>query len=377
MKFVVLHYPFIAKYRIPIFTLLNKSKKYKYEFWADEKSSDKYLITETEGLSLKKIKMKEMKIPLFHKSFEWQPGAIKSILYENMDAYIVLGNPNSLSTWICVFIAKLKKVPVFMWSHGYIKDEKGLKAVIRKLFYSLANRHLLYGNRAKNIMMKKGFDENILHVVYNSLDYSTQSFLRESLNYEDRVNIRKKLSFNENSIVLIAIGRLMKKLKLKLLINAIKMAQIKNLDINLIIVGDGEEKKDLVKEVAELKIEKRIYFYGACHDEKILATLYNAVDYSIVMGKVGLAAMHSLAYGIPMITHNNLNSHFPEVESIVDGKTGFLFEEDNLLDFISKIKPIEYRGYFYNACITMIEMFYTPEKQQIYIEQALSLELQK
>ena len=55
-------------------------------------------------------------------------------------------------------------------------------------------------------------------------------------------------------------------------------------------------------------------------------------------GNVGLNCMHSLAYGVPVLTHDNLQFHGPEVEAIVPGKTGLLFEHNNYLDLLAKIK---------------------------------------
>lgn len=367
-KKIVIHYPFIAKYRMAIFNLLNNSKTFDYEFWAGQNNTDKFLLTETEGLNFKDTNFTEIKVPFLNKKLEWQKNALKYCLKEDFDLYIILGNPNSLTVWLCVLIAKLRKIPILMWSHGYLKDETGIKSVIRKFFYKLANGHLLYGNRAKNIMIKKGFIEKELHPIYNSLDYETQKTFRENLNYQDRTSIRENLQIEENSIVLIVIGRLMKKLKIEQILESIKNSP-KN--INLIIVGDGPEKNNLQNLTNTYKIQNKVIFYGSCHKEDELSKLYNASDYSVVMGKVGLAAMHSLAYGIPMITNNNLDEHFPEIEAIIDEKTGFYFKENNLDDFISKINFIPYRSKIYDDCIKLIETYYTPDKQFELIENSI------
>lgn len=292
----------------------------------------------------------------------------KILLKENFDLYIILGNPNSLTVWLCVLIAKLRRIPILMWSHGYLKDETGIKSIIRKNFYKLAEGHLLYGNKAKNIMIKKGFKEEYLHTIYNSLDYEIQKKYRENLNYEDRLKIRKSLNIEENSITLIVIGRLMKKLKIEQILESIKNSKK---SINLIIVGDGPEKNNLENLVKTYQIQNKVIFYGACHNEEELSKLYNASDYSVVMGKVGLAAMHSLAYGIPMITNDNLDEHFPEIEAIIDNQTGFYFKENDLEDFISKVKVIPYRSNFYENCIKLIETYYTPNRQFELIENSV------
>jgi len=368
MKKILIHYPFIAKYRMPIFSLLNQSKKFKYEFWADESNNDKYLLTENKGLNFKQTSFHQIDIPILKKSLEWQPTAIKNILSSSVDVYIVLGNPNSLSTWICVLVANLRQIPVAMWSHGYLSDEGGIKGFIRKLFYKLSDYHLLYGNKAKGIMINKGFKEEKIHVIYNSLDYEKQKYYREKLDYNNRLQTRKKYGFYENSIVLLVVGRLMKKLKIDQLLTALSKS---NKDVKLFIIGDGPAKEDLELLSTRLRVRDKVVFYGACHDEEQLSRLFNASDYSVVMGKVGLSAMHSLAYGIPMITNNNIDEHFPEIEAVIEGETGFYFAENNIDDFESKLRSLPYRGEIYKNCITIIEKCYTPEVQFKLIENAI------
>lgn len=371
-KKIVIHYPFIASYRIPIFTLLKNSQNYTFDFWAAEKGANKFLLSTTGNLNVVNTPLKLIKIPFTNKKLEWQPNAIKNIFTNKIDVYIVLGNPHSISTWLCLIFAKLKNTPTFIWSHGYLKEENGIKGFIRKYFYKLGSMHLLYGNNAKKIMLKKGFKEKELYVIYNSLDYEKQKFHREQLTYEDRLETRNKYNINENSITIVTIGRLVKKFKLEQVIESIKILKDKGIDANLIIIGDGEERENLENLVKSFNIIDKVTFYGACHEEEEISKLYNAADYSVVMGSIGLAAMHSLAYGIPVITNNNMDKHHPEIEAIIDNKTGFYFEENNLDDFITKLKPIQYRSEISKNCINMIENYYTPEIQKKLIENALN-----
>jgi glycosyltransferase involved in cell wall biosynthesis len=371
MKNVIVHYPFIARYRMPIFNLLNKSEKFNFEFWADEKSNDEFLLTDRGELRFKKINLKHIRIPLINKIIEWQPSAIKYISKNSIDIYIVLGNPNSISTWLCVLISRIRKIPVLMWSHGFLKDEGGVKGFVRKFFYKLANGHLLYGDNAKKLMLKYKFKNAQLHVIYNSLDYRKQRLYRDKLSYDDCLKVRNQYGLSENSIVLIIIGRLLPKLKIQDVIQSVYVQRELGNDVALIIIGDGAEKEILQTLVMKFEIQDKIIFYGACHKEEDLSKLYNASNYSIVMGKVGLSAMHSLAYGIPMITNDNMNEHFPEIEAVIDGETGFYFRDNDIEDFQSKLRPIPYRGIMYRNCIDIIEENYTPERQILFIENAL------
>jgi glycosyltransferase involved in cell wall biosynthesis len=189
---------------------------------------------------------------------------------------------------------------------------------------------------------------------------------------EDRLQTRKALGVPSDAVLLISIGRLMTKLKLDQAISAIKQVQDQGRNVYLLIVGDGPESENLRRLAESTGVSHKVIFFGACHDEDRLAKLFNAADITVVMGKVGLSAMHSLGYGIPLLTNDRLDEHFPEIEAVVEGKTGWYFSNDNIDDFISKIRPVDYRGSIYRSCIEVIERAYTPECQKRFIEDALA-----
>ena len=374
---IVIQYPFITLYRITIFQKLSRSSVYDYTFWAGKAAPDKFLKSafNDSGLNVEEIPLSTFRIPFVNKLFELQFSALLKLLRTRPDVYIILANPNSLSSWLCMAVARIAGSVVLAWSHGFLSDEKGLKGWVRTLFYRLAHGHLLYGNRAKQIMLDKGFDGDRIDVIFNSLDYATQSRLRDALGYADREKTRISLGIDPDALVLISIGRLMSKLKIDQAIQGVRQLNDMGKKTYLLVIGDGPEKQRLTGLTETLKLAKHVVFYGACHNEQELSTLYNAADISVVMGKVGLSAMHSLAYGIPLITNNTLSQHYPEIEAVIDGKTGWYFNEDDIADLIDKlnhIEPLEYRGKYYRNCTAIIETSYTPEMQAHLIQAAIA-----
>jgi len=86
--------------------------------------------------------------------------------------------------------------------------------------------------------------------------------------------------------------------------------------------------------------------------------------------------MHSLGYGVPVVTHSDPARQMPEFEAIVPGVTGDLFEPDNVSDLAEKLDrwtqhprvPEATR----NACLARIEHRYHARSQARAIELALS-----
>ena len=92
-------------------------------------------------------------------------------------------------------------------------------------------------------------------------------------------------------------------------------------------------------------------------------------------GNVGLNCIHSLAYGVPVLTHNNFVYQNPEVEAIVDGETGFFYEYDNFDDMILILKKCINGNHDKKKislkCQKMIVKLYNPKNQAACIANAV------
>jgi glycosyltransferase involved in cell wall biosynthesis len=297
----------------------------------------------------------------------WQTKFLRRTISSKPDLAVLIGEFSVLSNWLSAIILRFKRVPVIMYGHGMYGNESGLKLWLRKSFLKLASGHLLYEKHAKKVLTQQGFDNKKLYVFHNSLDYDVQKETRESL---IKSNPKKPYTFFENSLLptIIFIGRLTPEKKLTTLILLSKRLMEMGIPINLLIIGKGSEQEILELEAEKLLKNQTYHFYGACYDETILGSLIYNADLCVSPGNVGLTAIHSLSYGTPVTTHSNFYQQGPEVESIEEGKTGFLFEQDNLEDLVQKTAlwlntTLEDRGQIRNDCYTVIDDFYNPYKQ--------------
>ncbi|GGZ15423.1 hypothetical protein GCM10007049_04400 [Echinicola pacifica] len=292
----------------------------------------------------------------------WQKGILS--IDNKYSHYILLGEYYCLSTWVFTILRKLQNKKIYFWTHGWYGNESSLKKVVKKLFFNLADGILLYGNHAKELMIKEGFEPKKLHVIYNSLDYNKQFSIRQSLNssplFEDR--------FGNNNKVILFIGRLTKVKRLDQLIELIsncKKAFERNL--NLVIVGTGVEEHSLQTLVEEKGLNDQVWFYGESYNEELNAQLIYNADICVSPGNVGLTAMHSLMYGTPVITHNDYKNQMPEFEAIESGITGDFFQKDNIEDLtnviLNWIDDNENRFVVRERCYNIMDRIYNPDFQ--------------
>jgi len=299
---------------------------------------------------------------LFNKFLVWQTSAMSRSTFNSYDSIIILGEMNILSNWVAALIAKIRSKKIIFWSHGLYGNEGYIKNLFRLTFYRLADYHLTYEKRGRELLIEKGFDGEKIKVIYNSLDFISQT------EFYNKLITFKSNPFNffvNNSLpVLLFSGRLTKSKKIDLLIEAFLKLNEEKSTCNLLIIGDGPEKKNLISK-GDLGIKNAsIVFYGSCYDEiQLGAFFYNSIC-TVSPGNVGLTGIHSFSYGTPVITHDNFKNQMPEVESIVEGVNGFFFKEDDIKSLIeSIIKVLNSKTDFKSNCREVIEKYYNPEYQ--------------
>jgi len=311
--------------------------------------------------------------------FIWQKGLLGHLLKNRYDAVIFLGQMNLLATWVAAPLLRLRGTKVLTWSHGVYGNEGRLKMFVRLTFYRLFQRTMLYGNHAKQIMIRHGFSPENLFVIGNSLDHKTQLLYRK--NDEEERQTRKTVAeqlfpASPDQPIAVFIGRLTPIKKLDLLLKAAAKLKEEGTGINVLIIGSGPEEPALKETARTLKIEPCVCFYGESYEERTLSELISISHVCVSPGDVGLTAMHALVYGTPVITHNRFEYQMPEFEAIEDGITGSFFKFDDIDNLCHCIrnwteKDEEERPHVRCACMKVIDEFYNPAHEASVIMEAL------
>ncbi len=363
-------YNFAQHYRANIFRLI--SEEFDCDFVFGDSMSD----VKKMDYSILRGNITETHTKRLAGGWYYQPKVI-SKLFENYSHYILLGETRAVSTWMFCLIARIifPKKKVYFWSHGWYGKESHLEKIIKKILFHLPNGGIfLYGNYARELMIKEGLDADKLFVIHNSLAYDKQ------------IEIRKKISssgvyhnhFGNDNKNLIFIGRLTKVKRIDLLVHALAMLKEQGQEYNLTLVGDGVEKTSLQNLVNSQNLQKNVWFYGACYDETENAQLIYNADLCVSPGNVGLTAIHSMIFGCPVITHNDFKWQMPEFEVIRPNITGDFFERgsvESLAEVIScwQKKHGELREVVRQACFNEIDTQWTPQFQMEVIRKHLQM----
>lgn len=356
-------------YNAPIYNLIDKELKCDFYFG----NRIPYAIELMKYDSLNGYK-KSLKFICLIGNFYWQKGAV-SLSFRSYEHYILTGEPFCISTWLILILNKLKGKKSYLWTHGWYGNESSVKKIIKRLFFGLSYKVLLYGDYARNLMIEEGFSPEKLITIYNSLDYDKQIQIRQNLK---GTSIYKQ-HFKNQFPVLLYIGRIQSRKKIEMLIVALKELIESKSYCNLILIGNQIDDTNIHELVSIYKLDKYVWFFGSCYDENILGELiYNAVV-CVSPGNVGLTAMHSMVYGTPVITQNNFKSQMPEFEAIEPHNTGDFFIEDSVEDLCCKIKDwisldSELRDSIRQKCYKVIDEKYNPNRQISKLKEAFNLQ---
>lgn len=355
--------------------LFNYAPHYRlfiYKKISDEIGADFYF-GDIRNSSIKKIDYKELKnfikefktLKLF--SFFWLKKSI-SLVLKPYKYYVLTGDPHILSNWVILVLAKIFNKKTFLWTHGWYGRETKTKKIIKKLYFGLADKILLYNERSKFLMINEGFQEKKLIPIYNSLDYDTQKKIRDNLK-EKEVYFEH---FKNASPVLIYIGRIQKSKKIDLLLKSLHRFKLQNNIYNLIIVGANSDEFDTVKTVKDLGLENQVWVYGPSYDDEKNAELIFNANLCVSPGNVGLTAIHSLMFGTPVLTHDNFKNQGPEWECIVEGLNGGFFKENDVDDLMNKIKYYIQYPINRDECYKVIEEKWNPYNQINILKKVLN-----
>ena len=367
---VAVIYHFFAYYREPIIERLARSKVARFVFIADDHDYEHDL---KGGEFSSAVELRPAPTRRLRRSFMWQRGIIGAAAGREFDQLIMLANPYWLATWMAAIIARLRGKRVLFWSHGFLKPPIGLKGFLRNEFLKLAHAHLFYGDRAKIHAVAAGWDPRRVHVVRNSLHLDAQTRARESVTAVAIDALKRQLFKDPSRPVVYCTCRLLPGKRLDLLLDAVAALASEGLRVNTIIVGDGPCKPDLMKTAHDAGLD--VHFEGACYDEARIALLTSAADLTVCPGFVGLTAIHSMVFGVPVISNDRSYETAPEVEAIDPGVTGDLFRSGDVADLTRVMRAwlagSHDRAATRRACIAMVEQGWSPAYQQAIIEMAV------
>ncbi len=236
----------------------------------------------------------------------YQTGLMRQIRTGKYRVMVAEYNPRVLTNLAACLYAKSLGMQFIWWGHG-IRPRTSPKLIpLYQKMASLADAMILYSGPGADQLAELGVPREKMFVAWNAIDI-------------DDINAHAQAWEATTRTRVLYIGRLIAEKKIDLLIRAFALALPKlPPEAKLTLVGEGPERQHLEDVVKELKIESKVEFAGSMYGQADLAPYFNTSWVSVSPGYIGLSAIHSLGYGVPMLVADK-EPHSPEIAAIEDG----------------------------------------------------------
>lgn len=242
--------------------------------------------------------------------------AIRSFGFEIVDAQ------NIQSKFWASLSTSLTRTALVSTLNSWYANEHGTASIKGKVYSAIelltnwSSPHYIVVSKAiYNSLLKAGINSNRITLIHNAVDADLKKMI------EKKIGIRSELKIPLNSILCVALGRLVWAKGYEILVQALTMVNKKNNRIYCLIMGDGELYSSLSKKITQSGLENHIFLYGHCAHSDALSIL-RACD---------IFVMPSRAEGTPVALLEAAALEIPILATKVGGIPELVTDEDALL----------------------------------------------
>lgn len=260
------------------------------------------------------------------------------------DYDIIHAHGNGLFSLIGLMVARKKKIPFVLTFHthfnkythyilkGKIISPKTVDSGMKR-FANMCDGVIAPSEKMKQELISIGVHKPI-KIIPNFID--TDKFKLTTKGF-----LHSKFNIPKDHHILLSVGRLGKEKNFEFIINTFarlaKQAKIaqKNKKVQLVIVGEGNEKQNLLNLVKKLRLQEKVTFTGSI-DINLMPDVYSDADIFVFASTTesqGMVAWEAASVGLPLILVKD-----PSYEDIIeDGVNGFVvpLEKEAFVDKIS------------------------------------------
>jgi glycosyltransferase involved in cell wall biosynthesis len=264
---------------------------------------------------------------LFGERLFWQEGLDIPPTWGHGDVVCINGEPRFLSILPILWKARRRNLGIIWWGHGRSATSVEWRVRIRSKMMNISDVILLYTEReAAEFAVRLDRRKPIIGL-NNTLDPRP---IEEAMSRWPEVRLaefRRNQGIDDRSPLLLFCGRLRSSpsTQLEVALDAVARLAPERRDLRIAIIGDGEARTGLAELADKLGIPDRVVWVGQVYDEQLLAPWFLCATAFVYPGTIGLSLLHAMSYGLPVITHNDVSKHGPEIAALQDGVNGYTF----------------------------------------------------
>lgn len=307
-----------------------------YAYWLDKKYGECYVATPAYpgygdredfpvlryySIPLKQREPYRIGLDLLDINFR---SAIKSIPFDIVHAHCPF-----TSGAVAQQIARKNNIPIVATFHSKFYDD--FKQVLKiDAFAKICTRIVIdFFNRVDQVWtVSKGAADTLheygykgsIEVVSNGTDFVVPENINDIIKKTEQ-----KLNIKENELVFLFVGQHIWQKNIKMIVEALKLVDDRNIPFRMFFVGDGYAKEELKEYVNELGLDDKITLLGKILDRDYLRSLFARADlflFPSVYDNAPIVIREAAAVATPSVVIANSNA----AEGIEDNVNGFLSE---------------------------------------------------
>ena len=255
--------------------------------------------------------------------FFWNFFKLKSLINNDKPDFLIIHLMTSLPIFLSLFMSKNTKIILRISGLPKINFIRHIfwKVFAKRIYKVTCPTKSTYDYMLKRKIFRKEKMEVLRDPIIDLREYRLKKI--EKFNFEEL----------KNKKYIIGIGRLTKQKNFDLMINFFKKISNTYPRLNLVIIGEGENKTRLKKLSINLSLEKRIYFLG--YQKNVFKYLTRAECFILtsLWEDPGFVLVEAALAGVPIIS-----SECPNGPKEIIQNNGFLFQNNNLNDLVIKFR---------------------------------------
>jgi len=305
--------PVLTSYRLPLFNAIAELPNVSFTLYSSVSRSD-------HGLSLDDS---------VHRIFNWNIDKDNNMRRLNIaclkmslkavresDVIVHFADFKFPSLFLCMFFCFFSKTKFFLHGQGGYKRSGLLHKIVYNLSLCFCDGYVCYSQFSK---------KNLENVVVGSL-HKKISVADNFLYVEGReVKVKGK--------DVLYIGRLRDGCGIELLLQSALIVGLK-----VRVIGGGDEI--FIKKL--IQTYENLVYYGAIFDESEQFSVAEGCFVGAYGGDAGLSVVHYMAYGLPVVIHDDLYKHMgPEPSYIVERENGLTFKRGDIVSLSQVLNELK------------------------------------
>jgi N-acetyl-alpha-D-glucosaminyl L-malate synthase BshA len=227
----------------------------------------------------------------------------------------IISTHSGKDAWIGNIVGKLTGIKVIRTRHLLTKIKGPMS-------YNLSDKVVCVSKQVKDYLKSEGVKKEKLEVIYTGID--TQKFKPFS-DYD----IRKEFNISDDTVIIgiVAVLRAAKR-------HIDLLEAVKDLDnVKVVIVGNGPQEKNIKNFIKENNLEDKVLMLGHREDVDKILPNFDIFVLPSNLEALGTALLEAQSCGVPVVASRV--GGIPEC--VNEGKTGLLFEKENVADLREKL----------------------------------------